>query len=90
MISSFRKWVGLILHKAYQNWGIAPEAPGAHSSTPSADATQVIKLTAHSLAALERQFPKPMLGNDPNDALYAGQLIGIQRVLDVLRTGWVV
>lgn len=96
MTFSFREFASS-LHKAYRNsrtalglWLLGDEAP-VQSGTPSADNTQsVIRLAPHSLAKLEAKFPKPMIGNDPNDPIFVGQLIGIQRVLEVLRTGWTV
>lgn len=48
---------------------------------------EVVTLAPHVLDRLEKQLHYPMLGNEPNDPLFAGQLIGQQRVIRMLRDG---
>lgn len=51
-----------------------------------------IRLAPHALANLEKQLNPPLLGNDAhgNDPHYVGYVLGQQRVLKVLRDGFMV
>ena len=71
-----------------QVWAAEPGTPNAND-TPGE--RMVNRLTPHMLTHLEKQLAcPPLLGNSPNDPLYAGQVIGVQRVLKLLRDGWTV
>lgn len=83
------------LYKVYQKLRPAPQAPVEIGTSYTPDTShegvrETVRLSPHALAALERRFPPPLLGNDSNDPMYVGQIIGIQRVLKELRDGWTV
>lgn len=50
---------------------------------------QLVRLTQDQYAALERLAAPVALNNQSTDLL-AGQIIGEQRILQILRKGWVV
>jgi hypothetical protein len=87
------------LHKAYRvvfhgefvginqgGWG------EVQTSTPNANdkpgERMLTRMSPHALAMLEKRLPPPLLGNDPNDPIYAGYALGCQRVLKELREGF--
>lgn len=60
-------------------------------STPNATPGEVVvhRLSQQSMALLEKRLPKPMLGGTgTNDPIYAGYMLGVQRVLTDLREGF--
>lgn len=51
--------------------------------------TTLVRLDADQFAKLAARFP-PCVAGPNTSPIQAGELIGIQRVLNVLREGWVV
>lgn len=49
---------------------------------------ECVRLSPEALRLLERQLPPPDIPPGNSNALYAGQLIGIQKVLKLLREGF--
>lgn len=55
----------------------------------SEDVTSKVRLDPDEYERLEQMFPAPEL-NTGHDGVMAAHLLGIQRVLAVLREGWVI
>lgn len=56
--------------------------------TDSTSTREVTRLTPEALRKLEGLLPPPDIPPGNSNALYAGQIIGIQKVLRLLREGF--
>lgn len=59
-------------------------------TTPTTTVRTMARLSHEQYTALEKMLPPPMMMNEKTTDLMAGQLLGVQLVLRLLREGFVV